>query len=347
MNSKLFLLLLFTFSSATPSRSQGLSEWTDSYVKALAPAKHFSGTIAVERDGKVLIEKSYGSAVEEWQIPNSSDTKFEIASLSKQFTAAAILQLVDAGKLNVEDLVSKYYVESPPSWGDMTIHHLLTHTSGLPEDEWENFFKGKCAPYTTAEQVKTFRDRPLAFPPGSSWKYRNTEYYLLAYIIEKISGEPYSTYLAHNIFGPLGMTHSGFATMTAVVPKMAEGYSRDGSSLTRREYFDRSMETGAGGIYTTGEDLLKWNKALDAPGILSAHSLELMFTAHPPGNYGYGWFVETAPRRKVYHEGGDPGFAAFEARYPDQHVVIIVLANEDDSPVRDIAEAMAKYLFGD
>jgi D-alanyl-D-alanine carboxypeptidase len=347
MNSKLLVLLLFILSSATVCRPQDLNGWTDSYVKALAPAKHFSGIIVAERDGKTLIEKSYGWAVEEWRIPNTSDTEFEIASLSKQFTAAAILQLVDTGKLNVEDSVSKYYVESPPSWRGMTIHHLLTHTSGLPEDEWENFFKGKCAPYTTAEQVKTFRDRPLGFPPGSAWKYRNTEYYLLAYIIEKISGEAYPAYLAHHILEPLGMTRSGFATMTAIVPKMAEGYSQDGDRRVRREYFDRSMETGAGGIYTTGEDLLKWNKALDAPGILSAHSLGLMFTAHPPGNYGYGWFVETSPRRKEYHEGGDPGFAAFEARYPDQRVVIIVLANDDDSPVRDIANAIAKHLFGD
>jgi D-alanyl-D-alanine carboxypeptidase len=347
MNSKWFLILLCTLGSNTPSCSQDLSEWTDSYVKGLTPAKHFSGIIVVERAGKVLIEKSYGLAVEEWQIPNSSDTKFEIASLSKQFTAAAILQLADSGKLNVEDLVSKYYAESPVSWGSMTIHHLLTHTSGLPEDEWGDFFKGKCTPYTTEEQVKTFRDRPLSFPPGSSWKYRNTEYYLLAYIIEKISGEPYATYLDHHIFRPLQMSHSGFAAMAAIVPRIAEGYSREGGTQIRREYFDRSMETGAGGIYTTAEDLLKWNKALDSPGILSEHALELMFAAHPPGNYGYGWFVEASPRQKIYHEGGDPGFAAFEVRYPAQHVVIIVLANEDDSPVRDIADAMAKHLFGD
>jgi CubicO group peptidase (beta-lactamase class C family) len=347
MHSKWIFILLFTLSSATFSWSQDLGGWTDSYVKGLAPSRHFSGIIVAERDNKVLVEKSYGSAVEEWRIPNSSDTKFEIASLSKQFTAAAILQLQDSGKLNVEDPVSKYYPEAPASWKGMTIHHLLTHTSGLPEDEWENFYNGKCTTYSTEEQVKTFRDRPLVFSPGSAWKYRNTEYYLLAYIIERLSGELYAGYLVHHIFEPLKMTHSGFATMAAVVPQMSEGYSREGSSLVRREYFDRSMETGAGGIYTTLEDMLRWNKGLDSPGILSAHALELMFTAHPPGNYGYGWFVESSPRRKIYHEGGDPGFAAFEARYPDEHVVIIVLANEDDSPVREIADAMAKHLFGD
>lgn len=347
MSPKWFLVLLGTLSFAALSWSQDLGEWTDSYVKGLAPAKHFRGIIVAERNGQVLVEKSYGAAVEEWQIPDSPETRFEIASLSKQFTAAAILQLADSGKLNVEDPVGKYYPESPASWKGMTIHHLLTHTSGLPENEWENFYKGKCTPYTTEEQVRTFRDRPLGFQPGSSWKYRNTEYYLLAFIIEKLSGESYATYLARHIFEPLKMEHSGFATMAAIVPQMADGYTREGSSLRRREYFDRSMETGAGGIYTTAADMVRWNAALDSPGLLSAHALELMFTAHPPGNYGYGWFVETSPRRKIYHEGGDPGFAAFEARYPEQHLVIVVLANEDDSPVRDLADAMAKHLFGD
>jgi CubicO group peptidase (beta-lactamase class C family) len=267
MNSKWYFVLLGTFSFAAPSWSQDLGEWTDSYVKGLAPAQHFRGTIVAERNGQVLVEKSYGTAVEEWQIPDSPETRFELASVSKQFTAAAILQLADASKLNVEDPISKYYPDIPPAWKGMTIHHLLTHTSGLPENEWENFYKGKCSSYTTEEQVKTFRDRPLGFPPGTAWKYRNTEYYLLAYIIEKLSGESYGSYLAHHIFEPLKMTHSGFATMAAIVPQMADGYSREGGALLRREYFDRSMETGAGGIYTTTEDLLRWNKALDSPGL--------------------------------------------------------------------------------
>jgi CubicO group peptidase (beta-lactamase class C family) len=162
-----------------------------------------------ERNGQVLVEKSYGTAVEEWQIPSSPESKFEIASLTKQFTGAAVLQLADSGKLDVEDPVSKVLPGEPSRLKGMTIHHLLTHTSGLPENEWENFYKGKCTPYTTDEQVKTFRDRPLGFRPGSSWKYRNTEYYLLAFIIEKISGESYATYLAHHVFEPLKMTHSG------------------------------------------------------------------------------------------------------------------------------------------
>src|ERR1700691_2797385 len=239
MSSKCFPVLLSVLSFAALSSSQDLGQWTDSYVKSLAPAKHFRGTIVAERNDQVLVAKSYGAAVEEMQSPNSFETKFEIASLSKQFTATAILQLEDGGKLNVEDPVSKYYPEAPASWKGMTIHHLLTHTSGLPENEWENFYKGKCTTYSTEEQVKTFRDRPLVFPPGSSWKYRNTEYYLLAFIIEKLSGESYATYLAHHIFELLKMAHSGFATMSAIVPQMAEGYTLEGSTLHRRGYFDR------------------------------------------------------------------------------------------------------------
>jgi CubicO group peptidase (beta-lactamase class C family) len=164
MSSKWLLVPLCAISFAALCWCQDLAQWTDSYVKSLAPAKHFRGTIVAERNGQVLVRKCYGTAVEEWQVPNSAETKFEIASLSKQFTAAAILQLADASKLNVEDSVSKYYPDRPTSWQGMTIHHLLTHTSGLPENEWENFYKGKATPYTTEEQVKTFRDRPLGFP---------------------------------------------------------------------------------------------------------------------------------------------------------------------------------------
>lgn len=347
ISPKWFLVALSALSFAAPSWSQDLGQWTDSYVKGLAPIKHFRGVIVVERNGRALVEKSYGNAVEEWQIHNSLETKFEIASVSKQFTAAAILQLADSGKLNVEDRISKYYPEAPASWNGVTIHQLLTHTSGLPNNSLANFTKGICVAYTPDELIKTFRDRPLAFAPGTSWAYTNTEYYLLAFLIEKLSGESYGAYLAHHIFEPLKMSQSGFVSTLSVVPQMAEGYTREGNTLRHRDFFDRSLEIGAGGIYTNAEDLIRWNAALDSPGFLSAHALELMFTAHPPGKYGYGWFIDASPRRKTYHEGGDPGFAAFEARYPDQHAVIIVLANEDDSPVREIADAIEKQLFGD
>jgi D-alanyl-D-alanine carboxypeptidase len=335
-----FLLLVCT---CVQAQEPGLGNWVDTYVQHLPGAKHFRGNILVERDGVIILEKSYGLAVEGWNIPNTSRTRFEIASLSKQFTAAAILQLADAGKLSMDDPVSKYYREAPQTWNGITIHQLLTHTSGIPNSEIKDFTKGIATPYTLDELVLTFRDKPFA--PGTKWAYTNTEYYLLAYIIEFVSREKYGEYLTRHIFEPLKMANSAFAPTLAVIPGMAEGYSFENGQLRHRDYFDRSLETGAGGIYTTARDLVLWNKALDAPGLLTGRSLDLMFSPHPPGNYGYGWFIDGAPRRRIYHEGGDPGFAAFEVRYPDRHLLIVVLSNQDDAPVRDTADALAEHLL--
>ena len=330
--------------TALHAQSNDLESWTNDYIQSLSPAHPFRGNVLVERDGHVALEKSFGLADESWKIPNAKDGRFEIASLSKQFTAAAILQLVEAGKVSLDDPISKYYAKSPVAWRSITIHELLTHTSGLPNNTLQDFKKGIASSYTPEELIETFRDRPLLAAPGSKWAYTNTEYYLLAYIIEKLSGESYGAYLNDHVFKPLGMLHSGFASTLTIIPNMTEGYIRENGILRHRDYFDRSLEIGAGGIYSTTEDLLLWNHALDTPGFLTAHSLELMFTAHPPGNYGYGWFVEQKPVRRAYHEGGDPGFAAFETRYPDQQLLIVVLANEDGAPVRDISLEIAKHL---
>jgi CubicO group peptidase (beta-lactamase class C family) len=341
---RLTILLLFLCAVA-PAQQKSLGDWMDAYIRKLAPDKHFRGNILAEQDGRVVLARSYGLAIEGWNIPNSPQTRFELASVSKQFTAAAIMQLADAGRLSVDDPITKYYKDAPQAWQGITIHQLLTHTSGLSNNKIEDFSKGIATPYTPDELIQTFRDRPLAFAPGTKWAYTNTEYYLLAWLIEHLSSETYGAYLAHHIFEPLKMTHSGFASTLAIVPEMADGYTFEGGHLRLKDYFDRSLEIGAGGIFTTTGDMMLWNKALDAPGFLSAHSLDLMFTAHPPGNYGYGWFVENSPRRKIYHEGGDPGFAAFEARYPDHHLLILILSNEDDTPVRDTADALAKHIL--
>ncbi len=342
---KTLLLGVFLLScTVLQAQANDLESWTNAYLKDLPPAQHFRGNILVERDGQVLLEKSYGLADESWKVPNDQDSRFEIASLTKQFTAVAILQLAEAGKLSVDDHVSKYYAQSPAAWQAITIQELLTHTSGLPNNKLEDFTKGIAVPYTPEELIQTFRNRPLVASPGTKWAYTNTEYYLLAYIIEKLSGESYGAYLSDHIFKPLGMTHSGFVPTLTIVPKMTEGYTRENGTLRHRDYFDRSLEIGAGGIYTTTGDLLLWNHALNAPGFLNAYSLREMFTAHPPGNYGFGWFVDDRPVRRIYHEGGDPGFAAFEARYPDLHLLIIILSNEDDAPVRDMSLAIASHL---
>jgi D-alanyl-D-alanine carboxypeptidase len=302
MKKSLAGLLLFTF-SALHAQVRDLKSWTDAYIAGLPSTQPFRGNVLVERSGQILLKKSYGLADESWNVPNATDGRFEIASITKQFTAVAILQLAEAGKLSVQDPVSKFYPKTPESWHAVTIQELLTHTSGIPNNELKDFTKGIAVPYTLDELIETFRDRPLVAAPGMKWAYTNTEYYLLAYIIEHLSGEAYGTYLTNHIFAPLGMSHSGFVPTLAIVPKMAEGYTRENGRLRHRDYFDRSLELGAGGIHTTIDDLVLWNRALDAPGFLKAESLDQMFSVHPPGNYGYGWFVEDKPVRRVYHEG--------------------------------------------
>jgi D-alanyl-D-alanine carboxypeptidase len=343
MKSWVFGCLLL-LSGTLYGQVSGLEQWMDAHISRIPSSHHFRGNILVEQNGQVLLKKSYGLADESWNVPNTGDSRFEIASLTKQFTAVAILQLVEAGRLSVQDPVGKYYQQAPAAWKGITVEELLNHTSGLPNNDIKDFTKGLAVPYTIEELIQTFRDRPLVAAPGTKWAYTNTEYYLLAYLIERLSGETYGAYLADHLFKPLGMSHSGLAGTLAIVPQMAVGYTREDGRLRLRDYFDRSLEIGAGGVYTTVDDLAIWNRALDKPGFLTQRSLGQMFSIHPPGNYGYGWFIDEQPVRRVYHEGGDPGFAAFEARYPDKHLLILVLSNEDDSPVRDLSEAIAAHL---
>jgi D-alanyl-D-alanine carboxypeptidase len=205
-----FLLVLPTVAHAQMS---SLESWTDTYIAELAPTRHFRGNVLVERDGRVLLKKSYGLADESWNVPNQTDGRFEIASLTKQFTAVAILQLAEAGKLSVDDSVTKFYMQGAVSWKGITVKQLLNHTSGLPNNRLEDYKKGIAVPYTPEELLQTVRDRPLLAPPGTKWAYTNTEYYLLAYIIEKLSGEHYGPYLTEHIFKPLRMSNSGFGQL--------------------------------------------------------------------------------------------------------------------------------------
>lgn len=345
MSGKLGWLAWLTLIVATSAHPQAFQAKADQFVSGLARQKGFQGVVLVARDGQVLFQKGYGNAVQGWDIGNTPDTKFELASLTKQFTGAAILLLAQAGKLDIDAPVSRYYRQAPDSWRSITIKQLITHTSGIPNNDLNDFNKGLCVPYTTDELIATFRSRPLKFEPGTKWVYTNTEYYLLAYIIESVSGETYVDFLTHHVFQPLAMNASGFAPTLAIIPQMAEGYARDGKSLRHRDYFDRSLEIGAGGVYSTVSDMLRWNEALNAGKLLNRKSLDLMFTPSSPGNYGFGWFIEKQPRSKAYHEGSDPGFAAFEIRYPEQNVFVIVLANLEDTPVRIAANGLGELLL--
>jgi CubicO group peptidase (beta-lactamase class C family) len=190
----------------------------DLAVRSFVDAKEFMGSVLVARDGDVLFSKSYGYANLEWDIPNSPSTKFRIGSITKQFTAASILLLEERGKLSTTDLLSKYLPDAPSSWSKITLFHLLTHTSGIPDIEklpdyptWEPF------PSPVAKTVARFYDRPLEFAPGERYRYSSSAYIVLGYLIEKLSGESYEEFLQKNIFAPLGMKDSGYDSTSAIV----------------------------------------------------------------------------------------------------------------------------------
>ena len=223
----------------------------------------FIGSVLVAKDGAVLFEKSYGYGNAEWKTPNTATTKFRIGSLTKQFPAAAILLLEERGKLKLDDPLSKYYTEAPGTWTKLTLFHLLTHSSGIPNFTAQaGYSRWKYEPATPAETIAHVHDLPLNFEPGEKYAYTNTGYVLLGYVIEKVSGQSYGNFLAENIFKPLGMTSTGYDNQTALLPERAAGYVTGPTGLENADYVDMRVPHGAGGLYSTTHDLLQWQQAL-------------------------------------------------------------------------------------
>jgi CubicO group peptidase (beta-lactamase class C family) len=195
-------------------------------IHSYGGSNKFMGSILVARNDQILLDKGYGYANLEWQVPNSPDTKFRLGSITKQFTAACILLLKERGKLKTDDLVKKYLPDAPATWDHITIYNLLTHTSGIPNfTEFPDYQSSEATPTTPEQLVARFRDKPLEFQPGEDWRYSNSNYVLLGYLIEKITGQRYQDFVEENIFMPLGMQNSGYDSNTAIIPQRAGGYS--------------------------------------------------------------------------------------------------------------------------
>jgi len=322
-------------------------------MNGLVERDKFSGTVLVARDRKVLFEKGYGLANREWNIPNSPQTKFRIASLTKQFTAAAILLLQEQRKLKVTDTVSTYIADLPSAWQPITIHQLLTHTSGLPEytrpPEIEKTFNLTGA--SPQQLLNLVKSQPLAFAPGTKMVYCNTGYLLLGMIIEKTSGLSYAAFLQQNIFTPLELNDTGYDVRTNLLPQRASGYRFKNGKLENAGYVDVSIPFAAGGIYSNVRNLFQWNEALTTERLLSAESRRLMFTVYPEASgygahYGYGVVIaEKFGQPLYYHGGGIDGFTSAIQRYPKSNVCVVVLSNEEEIKSWDVATSLAGLLF--
>ena len=308
-----------------------LDRWIESYLDE----NNIPGGIeAVASRGRIVHLKPYGMANVELSVPVTDSTVFEIGSISKQFVSAAVMLLVQEDRLGLDDPIHQYLSNLPSEWLGVTVRHLLTHTSGIPDYEEIRTYDVYGFRLTPEEVIQIAHSRPMDFDPGAGWYYSNTGYFLLSMIVERVEGRPLGQVLQSRIFGPLGMTQSRMADPEAIIPHRASGYwvNKTGELINRRPT-ETSSTLGAGGILSSAHDLVKWDEALYGDQLLSAESKATMWTAVtlPNGEntgYAFGWSVR--PYRGLTsqsHGGQVAGFVANFSRLPEQEAAIIVFLN--------------------
>jgi CubicO group peptidase (beta-lactamase class C family) len=329
---------------AQTSDSPGLRAHLDAAVRAFTPGHDFMGTVLVDAGGRRLMDKGYGLANVEDRATNAPGVKYRIGSLTKQFTAAAILLLQQDGRLSVDDPLARYLPDTPPAWARISLAELLGHTSGIPDLTRDPTFAAwSRRARTWPEVLARFRDEPLNFEPGGRFEYSSSNYELLGAVIERVSGKSYGEFLRDRIFKPLGMRDTGLDRDGLALSRRARGYvfQRDGA-LVRAVSSSMSVPWSAGGMYSTSDDLLRWEAGLFGGRLLSATTLSRM-TTPGLGGYGMGVFVGDADGLRVIAHGGDiEGFHSFLIYVPQRRLTVVVLGNvEDPSPDRLARDLMS------
>lgn len=355
----LFLLLALTTpvcgQTASPEpgtlSAEELERRIDGYVSAHLAASDFSGTVLLAKDGEPLFLKSYGLANREWEIPNAADTKFRIGSITKPLTATLVLLLREEGRLELEDSICEYIERCPDTWKNVTLRHLLTHTSGLrSHDRHPEWQAHKMVPHTAEKILDYVRDAPLTFVPGQGFRYNNFGYYLLGLVIERVTGQKYEEALKKRVLAPSGMTDTGYDWTRSIVPKRASGYDGRGSAVRNTPPLDMQGFLASGSLYSTALDMLKWDQMLYGDQLLSEQSKELMWE-HVREGYAVGWYV-TGPSTQTFghirhsHSGGINGFGACFVRVPEPRLTAVVLSNNESTPATVMADAILAIYYG-
>lgn len=336
-------------------------------VEATVKKGQFTGAVLITQGDRVLIDKGYGFANREWKQTNLPSTKFRIGSISKQFTAAAVLLLEERGKLLLSDSIKKYVPDTPAAWDGITIAHLFNHTAGLPNfTDLAAYQKVKMLEAQPADTLKLVRELPLDFAPGKDYRYSNSGYVLLGQIIETVTGESYGTFLQNNIFKPLGMADSSVDTSAVILPSRAAGYKylqaneKAPPSLVNADVISMSVPHAAGAIISTTHDLHRWQKALygakDGRDVLSAASLKKMLA---PNKAGYALGVQVIEKKQqnkatgdvtvhrvMEHGGGIDGFSAWMQYDEASALNVVVLGNIEGAPSGYLAGRLAAMTQG-
>ncbi len=343
-------LFLITRVSLNASTQEDIQNKVDEYIGAYVKMNQFGGSILVAQNDQVLINKGYGMANVEFEILNDPQTKFRIGSLTKLFTAVAIMMLEEKGVLSVDDHLTKY-IPDYPDGDQITIVHLLTHTSGIPDHaELPDFNRERRVyRYDLLQTIETFKNLPLEFTPGEKSKYSNSGYILLGYIIEQVTQTSFENFVDQNIFKPLYMVHSGYEWTDQVIKQHANGYASSGNEIIKAAYRDISNAHASGALYSTAEDLYLWDRALYTEELITFQSLKKMFTPFKEQfEFGYGWgIVDLFNRKMVGHNGETEGFYSNITRFINDDVCIIVLSNIDGAPAGQMGVDLAAILFGE
>lgn len=305
--------------------------------------------VIVVRDGKVVLRKGYGRANMELGVPIEPDMVFRTGSITKQFTAVAVLMLAEQGKLSLEDDVTKFFPDYPTKGQKITIEHLLTHTSGIKSytsiPEWIPLWRKDM---TTSEMIALFKDKPMDFAPGERYAYNNSAYFLLGAIIEKLSGQTYADFIEKNIFAPLGMKHSYYDDTARIIARRVAGYSKGKDGFVNAAYLSTSQPYAAGSLVSSVDDLALWDAALYTEKLVKQSSLQRAWTSSKLNNgkatnYGYGWSIGSYEGHPmIEHSGGIPGFASYAIRMPNDRVYVAALTNRDfESPGRTVLKVAA------
>jgi len=341
--------------AAVPSNSE-IGAYADKLLSSAYPADQPGAAVLIVKDGQTVLRKGYGMANLELGVPVAPDMVFELGSVTKQFTAAAILLLQERGQLRVEDDFTKYLTDYPTHGQTVTIENLLTHTSGIPSytglHEWFARIREDLKP---ADVIALFKDKPLEFNPGEQWAYDNSGFFLLGAIIEKVSGKTYEQFVEEEIFQKLGMTHTRYGHPEEIVPRRAMGYSKDDKGFRNADFISMTQPYAAGSLMSTVDDLAIWGRALQSEALLKKSSLDRMFTSYKlksgvPTQYGYGMGVHAIEGERVLSHGGDiNGFTTNVTLVPGQRLFFVLLSNNDASDprpdamgLRVVAKALGK-----
>jgi len=332
-----------------PAKPTQSSDGIDSYVEAEMQKRHVPGvSIAVVRDGQVVCSKGYGMANVELSVPATDKTVYQLASVTKTFTAAAIMMLVEKGKLGLDDKISKHLADLPKAWENVTVRQLLNHTSGIKSyTSVRDFLKTARKDCQQREILDLVAKEPMDFGPGEKWLYNNTGYFLLGMLIEKVTGKTYGEFLTERIFKPLGMSQTRANDLHAIIPNRAQGYDWEGGVLRNGEYVSPTQPFSAGMLVSSVSDLVKWDAALASEKLLKKSTLDQMWTPTKTSKggmatYGFGWQVDKVNgHRLIAHGGGIPGFSTQVSRFADDRLTIIVLTNAGNGSAGALAQGIA------